>query len=212
MRIRTESKREEILTTAARAFLELGFERTSMSDIAARLGGSKATLYGYFASKEDLFLAVAVAAGQRQALPALEDLKESLDDLRIALQRFGEVLLRFLLERETLAARRMVLAESQRSDIGQRFYLSGRQKGLELLAQVLEQAMDAERLRRCDPFVAATHLLGLIECELLPRYLFGVEKASPTAARIADVTRRAIAVFLAAYGPRAAKARAARSS
>ena len=58
MRVRTEEKREEIIRIAAELFQENGFERTSMSTISERLGGSKATLYGYFKSKEDLLLAV----------------------------------------------------------------------------------------------------------------------------------------------------------
>jgi AcrR family transcriptional regulator len=44
MRVRTEEKRQEIVEIAARLFEELGYERTSMSAIAARVGGSKATL------------------------------------------------------------------------------------------------------------------------------------------------------------------------
>ncbi len=58
MRVRTEEKRLEIIRMAAELFDELGYERSSMSAIAARVGGSKATLYGYFASKEDLLRAV----------------------------------------------------------------------------------------------------------------------------------------------------------
>ena len=58
MRLRTEVKRQEIVRIAAQLFEELGYERTSMSEISARVGGSKATLYGYFASKEDLLRAV----------------------------------------------------------------------------------------------------------------------------------------------------------
>ena len=51
MRVRKEEKRQEIVRIAAKLFEELGYERTSMSTIAARDGGSKATLYGYFPSK-----------------------------------------------------------------------------------------------------------------------------------------------------------------
>jgi hypothetical protein len=47
MRVRTEKKRQEIIRIAAELFDELGYERTSMSTIASRVGGSKTTLYGY---------------------------------------------------------------------------------------------------------------------------------------------------------------------
>jgi len=55
MAVKTEAKRQAILKEAEKVFQELGFERTSMSEICARVGGSKATIYNYFASKEELF-------------------------------------------------------------------------------------------------------------------------------------------------------------
>ncbi len=58
MKVRTEARRNVILEAAVALFKELGYERTSMNELAKRLGGSKATLYGYFASKEELFRAV----------------------------------------------------------------------------------------------------------------------------------------------------------
>ncbi len=50
--------REHILWAAKDAFIELGFERTSMDVVAARAQTSKRTLYAHFESKEKLFLAV----------------------------------------------------------------------------------------------------------------------------------------------------------
>ena len=50
--------RKHILWTAKDAFLEFGFERTSMDEIAARAATSKRSLYAHFESKENLFLAV----------------------------------------------------------------------------------------------------------------------------------------------------------
>jgi AcrR family transcriptional regulator len=57
-RVRTEEKRAEIVRIASEAFDELGYDRCSMAAISDRLGGSKATLYGYFSSKEELLRAV----------------------------------------------------------------------------------------------------------------------------------------------------------
>ncbi len=55
MKTKTESKRQAILKAAADVFRDVGFERASMEEIRARIGGSKATLYNYFPSKEKLF-------------------------------------------------------------------------------------------------------------------------------------------------------------
>ena len=54
--------------------MELGYERTSMSEIAARLGGSKATLYSYFPSKEELFFGVVQLKVGGELEPALLEL------------------------------------------------------------------------------------------------------------------------------------------
>ena len=53
MRTRSEEKRRQIVRVAAKAFEELGYERTSMLTIAERFSGSKQTLYN-FPLQEDL--------------------------------------------------------------------------------------------------------------------------------------------------------------
>ena len=55
---RGASLREHILDTAKLAFLEAGYERTSMDAIATRAETSKRSLYAHFPTKEVLFLAV----------------------------------------------------------------------------------------------------------------------------------------------------------
>src|ERR1700759_2067121 len=51
-------RRDAILDVAYECFVAEGYGATSMSTIAARLGGAKGTLYNYFRSKEELFDAV----------------------------------------------------------------------------------------------------------------------------------------------------------
>ena len=51
MRVRTQARRDTIIEAAIQLFEEAGYEGASMSELARRLGGSKATLYGYFPSK-----------------------------------------------------------------------------------------------------------------------------------------------------------------
>jgi AcrR family transcriptional regulator len=52
------TRRREILDAAHQVFAERGFHDTRMSDIAHVAGVSQGTLYHYFASKDDLFLAL----------------------------------------------------------------------------------------------------------------------------------------------------------
>lgn len=53
-----EHKSAELLEIAAEVFLENGYRNTKISDIIARLGGSKGTLYARYATKGELFGAV----------------------------------------------------------------------------------------------------------------------------------------------------------
>jgi AcrR family transcriptional regulator len=49
-------KRDAVLQTAAHMFLEEGYRRTSMSDLAERLQITKPALYYYFRNKEDILV------------------------------------------------------------------------------------------------------------------------------------------------------------
>jgi len=200
MRVRTEAKRSDILDTAANVFLEQGFARASMSEIAARLGGSKTTLYGYFRSKEQLFVEVVVAQAVKELLPTFEELDENTTNLRDALVPVGEKLITYLLSPDAIAAHRMVMSEAGRSDIGQHYYSNGRERGIRYIVAFLERASKIGKIRKCDFGIAATHLLALIESELLPPFHFGLARPAPSRLEIRQSTERAVDVFLAAYG------------
>ncbi len=55
---RGDELREHILWVAKEVFLEMGFERASMDEVASRARTSKRSLYAHFENKEKLFLAV----------------------------------------------------------------------------------------------------------------------------------------------------------
>ena len=50
--------RDQVLRTAADLFRERGYRATTLDDIAARLGMSKASLYTYFHAKEEMLAAI----------------------------------------------------------------------------------------------------------------------------------------------------------
>jgi AcrR family transcriptional regulator len=54
-----EDRLEQLVEAAARVFIEQGYARTQMADVAAALGVAKGTLYLYVESKEALFDLVA---------------------------------------------------------------------------------------------------------------------------------------------------------
>ena len=62
-----ETTRERLLTAAAQEFARAGFERASVDAISLAAGYAKGTIYNYFPSKEELFLAVVEEASAQAA-------------------------------------------------------------------------------------------------------------------------------------------------
>jgi AcrR family transcriptional regulator len=79
-------KQEHLLTTAKHAFAEGGFAATSVNTIAAAAGISIGTLYKYFRSKEDLFLAI-IGQGHDLLQNVLEGIVNGADSLLAKLER-----------------------------------------------------------------------------------------------------------------------------
>ncbi|GLQ91585.1 TetR/AcrR family transcriptional regulator [Dyella acidisoli] len=198
MRKKTEEKRQAIIDTALEVFLELGYEQASMAEIAARVGGSKATLYGYFESKEEMFIEVMLgsAADEIKIAIALLDVSKP---IRETLMNLGKQYLTALLKPQLLAMRRLAMHEAGRSSIGVQFYERGPKHGWSLVTEFLQQAIRLGHLRKCNATVAAAHLRALYEAELLEPSSLGVSvDTSPR--NVAKVVARAVDAFMAAYG------------
>jgi AcrR family transcriptional regulator len=83
---------EAILHMAIETFVELGYAKASMDEVAARASTTKRTVYAYFGSKDDLFRAALAKAVQlfHAELPRLEDADHparQLEDFAVA---FGD--------------------------------------------------------------------------------------------------------------------------
>ena len=198
MRVKTETRRNAIIEAATRVFLENGFEKTTMSDIAMQVGLSKATIYGYFSTKEDLFLEAMSALGETLFAETYAEFSTD-GDFRDKLRRFGITMLSFTTSANALAMFRLMIAESARPEIGRGIYDQGMRKGEATIKSLLKEAMDAGQLRQCDPQVVADHLRALLEAEFLHKRLFSVMDV-PSRKVIVTAVDRALEVFLAAYG------------
>ena len=195
-----DTRRLAIVGIARDVFMAEGYASASMSAIAARLGGSKGTLYNYFKSKEDLFVAVMLEDCEREADAAIDSLVQD-PDIAHGLLNSGEQILRFLMSESALTLHRLIAAEATRfPELGRAFYDAGPRANLARVADYLAKAMAEGRLRRADPVVAAEHLSGLLKGELYRRRLWNVPPA-PTEAEITAHVASGVAVFMAAYGP-----------
>jgi len=198
---RSETRRRAILDVAREVFLAQGYAATSMSEIAGRLGGSKGTLYNYFASKEALFAAFMTDACEDPALAIFANLPPIGADLRGALIDLGVGLLDFLSREPTLSIHRLVVAEAGRfPELGQVFYETGPRKGELRIAAYLQAAMDAGQLRRGDALAAGRWFRDLILSDIYTRRLWGVAlDIGPEAIRAHCA--EAVGIFLTAFGP-----------
>ena len=200
MKVRTEARRTAIVEAATELFKEMGYERASMNELAKRFGGSKGTLYGYFPSKEELFVAVVKAVATRHLLEATQELAVEVVDgqpaLEARLKRFGERMLKVLTHDESaLAVYRMVVAEAGRSDVGQLFYDAGPAAAMEAIAGLMAAAMDRGELRRSDPKVAAAHFAALVTAESDNR-LYQKDPPPLTIEQIRQMVSRAVETFM----------------
>jgi AcrR family transcriptional regulator len=66
--VRRDSRRQQILDAALACFSEDGFHQTGMATIVERSGLSHGAVYGYFAAKEDIIVALADDRQQREAI------------------------------------------------------------------------------------------------------------------------------------------------
>lgn len=199
MRVKSESRRQAIVVAAAEVFLERGFEATSMAEISARVGGSKATLYSYFPSKEELFLQVMRMFAEERMLPGFASLVPG-GDLAAILRTFGEHLLNTLLSREFLIMRSIVTGEGPRSSMGRTFFDNGPAEGWGRLAQFLEGEMAAGRMRQGKPWRAAVHLISLLEADYLEIFMTGTAEL-PSQEQITESVREAVQTYLHGYAP-----------
>jgi AcrR family transcriptional regulator len=196
MRVKTEDRRQAIMRAALTVFGELGYERASMSEIAARLGYSKATIYGYFPSKEELFVTALLEVHSDQAEAFLEKLDPSRKDISGVLEDFGRAYLEFHSSPSLLDNKRNALAQGAASSLGPLLYERGPQHSCDRLKAYLERLMHCGALRPCDPEIAALHFQGLLEAGIVEPCLFGaaprltIEQAAPLA----------VEAFMRAYG------------
>ena len=197
MRVKTDERRTAIVTAAWEAFKENGFERTTMSEITERAGGSKATIYNYFPSKDELFSA-ALEHGLQEASEESFQQLASPGPLTDRLLRFARADMKSRLSPDMIAVERILVAEAGRTSAfetvrGKSFMRRRR------IADQLEREMEAGHLRDADPIRAAIHLLALIETDLRDHMLWGDE--SITAAMIEEQIHHGVEAFLRAYAP-----------
>jgi len=194
-----DERRSHILNIALQAFLRDGYSGTSMSRIAAQLGGSKTTLYNYFTSKKELFVAVADREAEK-LFDQIFVISEGAGDFPTMIVELVRRFLTALLSDYIIASERMIVAESGRfPEVGHAAYEIAVRRGVDGLTACFERAIRSGQMRNADPKLAAEQFLDLTAGNLHKQRLWNVVTDIDTGA-IAREAEAIARTFLAAFG------------
>jgi len=195
-RIRQE-KRSAAVQAAMELFLEQGYERTSLQQIAKRADVSTATLFKRFPTKAALFEAIVAEfwAGDGETCTGAPPV----GDPAHGLQKIGLGYARRMRHPDMQAIYRLIIGEAQRfPDLGEMLFNNGKGPYLDRLDDYLIAERDAGYLVIDDIRSASEQFLALIAGQC-----FWPELISPGCGgsdeEVVEVVEQAIALLLAHY-------------
>jgi AcrR family transcriptional regulator len=169
-----------------------------MAKIAARVGGSKATLYNHFKSKEDLLLAV-VEDVTGPAAPTDIGAGPDPSDFRAWLHWLGCRTAKRVSSPDFVSLQRLAASEAHRfPEIGRALWEAGVLPGFVTLTPIFEAAMDKGLLRRVEAQLAMEQFLELCTGWQLRGLVWNI-RAAPTDEEIDANVGSAVAVFMDGY-------------
>jgi AcrR family transcriptional regulator len=197
---RGEERHAAFLAAATEVFLELGFAKTTLDEVIRRSGGSRATLYGRFGSKERLFAAI-IAAKRSQIVAALEAMPVG-GEVEDVLKRFAAAYMQELMAPEGLALYRVVIGESSRfPGLGASVFRTGPEAAANRLAAYLSEQSQSGALNLRDPDTSARQFLQIVKGDLHERALMQPDRV-PGKGEITRCINTAVTIFLNGARPR----------
>jgi TetR/AcrR family transcriptional repressor of mexJK operon len=194
-----ETKRDQILNSAAKYFMIKGFHATSMDDIAADAGMSKLTLYRRFPDKNALFRAV-VECKCQEALPA--DLYERVkgntpEDI---IRAFCKAFFNLIMSEDAINLYRMMMSEAAQSpDMTRMFYDTGPARVKKMLDEMFRD-FKAKGLFKGHDILQARHtILSLFTgSEFYMKALLNIGK-KPSRKEIEQFVKTTVDFFISSY-------------
>lgn len=198
-----EDRRQQATDAAERVFLQNGYHRTTVADIARSACMSKKTIYQVFGSKEDLL--DAVLSRRLAALTRPLDASDDDQPMETVLARLVTQIFRFVVSPEELAFTRLMVADSALGDaVIEVMDRKGLFAGRTTLAQWLARQAANGTLDIDEPNAAAEMLVGMVLGELHIRLLIKTIHL-PNEEEVARRVARAVALFLNGTRPGAQK-------
>ena len=196
------AKRRQILAGARAAFLEHGFDGASMGDIVTASGVSKATVYAYFPSKEQLFETLILDERLAQCEQAFK-LDASDHDVGKVLTQLGTSFMTYMVKPEWVQIIRLVIAAAGKFPrLGQVFFEAGPALGHARLKAYLEAQVAAGVLRLEDADSAAWQFTELCKAGITAPMLMGMMETCDEA-HVERKVKQAVEMFMRAYAGKA---------
>ncbi len=198
MRKKTVERREILLNAAADVFCDVGYERASMDAIAMRAGLSKATIYGYFKSKDDLFSGAMFSRSSIMYENILKLLRIDENNISKVLIKFGKSYVKAVSSDISLSFIRTTVGISKRHSliVGQ-MYEEGSRKFWLKVADYFDEAINVGFIMKVDPNILSIHLKGLLEAGVIEPLIFSKDPWFDIDVSVSN----AVAAFLRAYEP-----------
>jgi TetR/AcrR family transcriptional repressor of mexJK operon len=166
---RGRKRRERILAAATELFLQNGYGATSIDSIVERSGGSKATVYSYFPTKDDLFRAVVDLIVSNRDVPELV----CEGDLRGELVSFAVGRMRVVFSLRHRALLRLIIGEQDRfPDIARMYYERGPLRSREQLTVYMTFLKDRGILGVQSPADSTENFIGMMFFEWYLKALY----------------------------------------
>jgi len=192
---RGQKRRASIVKAATKLFLENGYSETSVNTIVARSGGSKATFYSYFPTKDVLLRAVVDGIVANREEPELQPS----EDIRTALVTYSEHRMRIVFSSRHQALLRLIIAERARfPDIAEMYYKRGPQRSHDLLVNYMQELKDLGRLEIVSAEESAEFFIGMLLHQWYIGQLF-LRTGPPSAKAMRERADHVVGLFLEAF-------------
>jgi TetR/AcrR family transcriptional regulator, mexJK operon transcriptional repressor len=192
-RVDAAERRHRILQAAHRLFLLKGYEDTSLNDIIAMCGGSKASIVENFGNKAGLFTTI-IESEAISFAGRLKDIPTTVP--QTTLQAYGEAILHFYLLPEALLIYRGVISSGAKFPaVSRAFYLRAHEHVVMPVAEQLSRWHEEGKIKKADFHGEADRFTHMLRNGLYEQHLLGFgRKVKPD-----DVKRQvggAVRVFL----------------
>lgn len=154
-----DTKREAILQTAVRMFLEHGYARTSLNDVADQLKITKPALYHYFRNKEDILLECSrrgVALIEEGLAEAAGRVGTGLEKVSVFIRAYARAILVDFASCVVRVDERELSAEAQAEIRRYKRHVDRK------LRSFVQEGLDDGSIAPCDPNIAAFLLGGAV--------------------------------------------------